>query len=123
MAVNESNTCTDNIAMVRMLRWVGRVEGMTLLALVFIGVPLKHWAGVPTATAVLGPLHGLVFLAYLWACVRATTQEALVRRHAARIFLAALLPFGTLFNDRLLGKFVADLRDSARSTSGASKDV
>ena len=48
----------------RLLRLIAFVEGVTLIALVFIGMPLKHLFGIGTANAVFGPTHGVVFLAY-----------------------------------------------------------
>ena len=44
------------------LRVLGRIEGVTLLTLIGIAVPLKHLAGEPMLVTLLGPLHGAVFL-------------------------------------------------------------
>jgi Domain of unknown function (DUF3817) len=42
------------------------VEGLTLVLLVCVAVPLRHLAGWPVVTAVMGPVHGLAFLFYVW---------------------------------------------------------
>jgi integral membrane protein len=34
---------------------------VTLILLLFVGVPMKHLGGWPAATAVLGPVHGAAF--------------------------------------------------------------
>ena len=79
----------------RHLRIAALVEGATLLMLVGVAVPLKHLAGWPLGVTVMGPLHGLAFLAYLWSLAQATADGRLPARDAARWLAAALVPFGT----------------------------
>ncbi len=84
------------------LRLAAHAEGVSLLLLLGVGVPLKYLAGVPAATRVLGPLHGALFVLYLvlLAEVLAGTDAAGaawgVRRGAAAV-LAGLVPFGAFF--------------------------
>jgi hypothetical protein len=40
------------------LRQLALAEAATLLALVFVAVPLKHVAGLAEASRVFGPIHG-----------------------------------------------------------------
>ncbi len=84
------------------LRLAAHAEGVSLLLLLGVGVPLKYLAGVPAATRVLGPLHGALFVLYLvlLAEVLAGTDAAGApwgaRRGAAAV-LAGLVPFGAFF--------------------------
>ncbi|HMA50030.1 MAG TPA: DUF3817 domain-containing protein [Magnetospirillaceae bacterium] len=48
-----------------MLRAVALVEGSAFLLLLFVAVPLKHLAGIDAPVLILGPLHGIAFLAYV----------------------------------------------------------
>ncbi|WP_439814109.1 DUF3817 domain-containing protein [Zavarzinia sp. CC-PAN008] len=86
----------------RLLRRLSAVEGVTLLLLLGVAVPLKHLAGLPQATAILGPLHGLAFLAFCWALVQAAVGGAWPRGEVARLALGAMLPFGGFVNERRL---------------------
>lgn len=86
----------------RMLRILALAEAATLLTLVFVAVPLKHVGGVPEATRIMGPIHGLAFLAFSWAMTRAWSEGLIGRRDAARLFLGACLPFGGIVNERWL---------------------
>ncbi len=86
----------------RTLRMLALAEAATLLALVAIAVPLKHYGGVGEATRVLGPLHGLVFLAFCWAIVRSWSEGLVAGSDAARLFIGACLPFGGIVNERWL---------------------
>jgi integral membrane protein len=82
------------------LRLAGWIEGATLLLLVGVAVPLKHKAGLPQAVSLMGPVHGLAFLAYLVFAVEAVSFGGWSRAQVARLFIVGLLPFGTFWNDR-----------------------
>jgi integral membrane protein len=84
------------------LRLAGLVEGTTLLLLIGVAVPLKRLAGWPEAVSLLGPVHGLAFLLYLYALAEAASAGAWPRRDIARAALACLVPLGTFLNDRWL---------------------
>ena len=47
------------------LRIVGYLEGISLLILVFVAVPMKYYLGNPNLSKALGPIHGAIFLLYL----------------------------------------------------------
>lgn len=96
-------------AQLRRLRLASLAEAATLLALVFVAVPLKHFAGRPAAAAVLGPVHGLVFLAYCWVAVETVAGGGWTRREVGRLFVAAVVPFGGLTNGPLLRRKAAAL--------------
>jgi integral membrane protein len=87
---------------VRTLRLVGILEGVSLLALVFIAMPLKHIFHMPMAVRVVGMIHGLLFLVFLVALFRASLEREWSLRLSLTIFIAAVLPFGFLFVDRRL---------------------
>jgi len=90
------------IARLQRLRVVALAEGMTLLALVGIAVPLKHLAGFPSATSLLGPIHGMAFLAYFWMLFNVVSSDDWTRNEVARLVVAALVPFGALLSAGLL---------------------
>jgi integral membrane protein len=84
------------------LRFIGLLEGCTLLILVAIAVPLRHLAGLPIATKVMGPIHGFVFILYLVALIDCISGGAWTSREIARGAVACLIPFGTFLNDGLI---------------------
>lgn len=92
----------------RMLRRLALAEAATLLALLLIAVPLKYADGIAEATRIMGPIHGLTFLAFCWAIVRSWSEGLIVGRDAARLFIGACLPFGGIFNERWLGTKLAE---------------
>ncbi len=80
------------------LRVMSLVEGMTLLVLVGIAVPLKHLAGFPVLVSIVGPVHGLVFLFYLWVALNTISGESWTKSEIARVVLAAFIPGGAFLN-------------------------
>lgn len=89
----------------RSLSWLARaslLEGSTLLALLLIAVPLKHLAGFPQATAIMGPVHGLAFMFYIWMLTQTLSAGLWSKAEGLRLTLAAFLPFGAFFNAPLI---------------------
>ena len=92
------------------LRLIGILEGISLLVLVGIAVPLKHVLDEPLLVRIMGPVHGLLFLMfvintlsvgidYRWK-FSTTTWKVLV---------ACLVPFGTFYIDRRILSKMAPL--------------
>jgi integral membrane protein len=82
----------------RRLQHASILEASTLVVLLFVAVPLKHMAGLPVATAIVGPLHGLAFLFYLWTVLETTMGGGWTHAEIARLVLAAFIPFGGFTN-------------------------
>ena len=81
----------------RLLRAVALVEGTAFLLLLFVAVPLKHLAGVEEPVQVLGPAHGVAFLAYAWLLSRLAVERDWPRGRVLRMAAAGLLPLGAFF--------------------------
>ena len=77
-------------------------EALTLLALVGLAMPLKYGADVPEAVAIVGPIHGLAFMMFLWFVARSWGEGLVDGLGALRLFVGALIPFGGLVNERWL---------------------
>ncbi|MFD0391245.1 DUF3817 domain-containing protein [Tistrella bauzanensis] len=80
----------------RRLRLASMIEGTTLVLLICVAVPLKHLWGVPEATRIMGPIHGLAFLAYLWVVTTVLSAGGWRRGEAVWLVLAAFIPFGAI---------------------------
>jgi integral membrane protein len=84
----------------RLFRIVGLLEGISYILLLFVAVPLKYVGENEMLVKVLGMPHGVLFIAYLvlgymWGNERKWTIAMYIK-----LFLAALLPFGTLIFDK-----------------------
>lgn len=83
------------------LRFVAVLEGITLLMLIFITVPLKYLFHIPEGSAILGPIHGVLFLLYVaLAFVAASEYDWKFGKTTWKVLLASILPFGTFYIDK-----------------------
>ena len=85
------------------------VEATTLLLLLCVAVPLKHVAGIGGAVQMMGPVHGVAFLTYVWTAIQTVSGGDWSRGEAARLLAGAVVPFGGFLNLGLLARKAASL--------------
>ena len=88
--------------MLRILRTVALIEGLTTLALFLIAMPLKYAFGNPVLVPPVGLVHGIAFVIYIGVMLAALPGRGFTRSEWARTTLAAFVPFGTFLNDPML---------------------
>jgi integral membrane protein len=93
--VNDDTVQEANKPDLRRLRLLAFIEGASLLVLVLVAVPLKHFGDLPIATQIVGPVHGLAFLAYVVYVFDALGTRRITGREAGLAVLSALLPGGS----------------------------
>lgn len=84
------------------LRIASVAEAVTLAVLVSVAVPLKHLAGWPPGVKLMGPLHGLAFLFYVWCVAQTIPGGNWTSREIARLIIAAFVPFAGFTTIRLI---------------------
>ena len=84
------------------MRIASILEASTLAILVFVAVPLKHAFGMPQVVSVMGPIHGLAFLFYIWMLIQSHFQIGWSGREWVRMILCAFIPLAGFVNERLL---------------------
>lgn len=78
-----------------LLRWAAIFEGSSLIALIFIAVPLKYMAAIPTAVKIIGPIHGILFLCFVAILLTHYLKRDLSLRNTLLGLIASFIPFGT----------------------------
>jgi integral membrane protein len=82
------------------LRVIGFLEGISLLALIFIAMPMKYIGDNPELTSTLGRIHGALFLLFLFTTLSvAIEQNWKFRTITWKVMLACIIPFGTFYID------------------------
>jgi integral membrane protein len=81
------------------LRVVSLAEGISLLVLVLIGVPMKHLYGDPSIVKTVGPIHGLLFVWYVLVVIQAKTEYQWPLGKTLLALLASFIPGGTFYAD------------------------
>ena len=90
------------------LRVLGMIEGVSFLVLLGVAMPLKYLAGMPMATKVVGWIHGVLFVAFCYALMRAKADENWNLKQTIVPFIASLIPFGPFIIDGRLKKLDTD---------------
>jgi len=105
------------------LRVVGIIEGTTLLCLVGLAVPMKHFAGHPIYVSILGPIHGAVFLIYLLTLWETVLGGGWTRQDILRTALVSVVPFGTFVNEAFLRRKCRSSRPGASTADGTPRSA
>lgn len=87
---------------VTLVRIVGILDGISLIVLLGIAMPLKYGANMPGAVTLVGSIHGGIVMVYAAAIIYAQIR---VRWHIGWTLLAfavAFIPFGNFVLDRML---------------------
>lgn len=86
--------------MLKSFKFVARAEGISLLLLLFIAMPLKYIWDYPKAVEIVGMIHGVLFIAYVaWAIWVYMTLSWKVKTLAI-VILASIIPFGTFYIEK-----------------------
>lgn len=88
---------TQALIRYRVMAWI---VGVGLLILVLIGVPLNHLAHRPGVVAVVGPLHGFLYLIYLVVALDLAIRRRWSLPRTALVLLAGTVPFLSFIVER-----------------------
>lgn len=100
----------------KLLRWLGLIEGISFLLLLFVAMPLKYLYQAPEAVRVVGMVHGFLFVALVGVLVHVSVERSWSVIKGAQIFGAAIVPFGFVFIDRLLKREMASLSEQSSAS-------
>lgn len=84
------------------LRLIGFLEGVSLLVLLGIAMPLKYLAGQPATVRYVGMAHGVLFVVYVLLVIQVAIQYRWSFGKAALALAASVLPFGTFWAEKRL---------------------
>lgn len=85
----------------RSFRYVALAEATTFLALLVASV-VKRTSGEEIGVQVLGPIHGLLFIAYVVFALNLRQDVGWTNKQTFWILVGAVLPFGGYVVDRWL---------------------
>nr|WP_232242948.1 MFS transporter [Paenibacillus sp. GSMTC-2017] len=87
-----------------MLRITGLLDGISLLVLLGIAMPLKYIWGFEKAVSIVGSIHGGIFILYTLAILYAAMRVKWSLLWPVAAMCVAFIPFGNFFLDRKLKK-------------------
>jgi integral membrane protein len=80
--------------------YLGRLEGLSLLGLMFIAMPMKYIMGNPELVKHFGRAHGGLFLAYCVAAAVISDSQNWDKKKLRTAWLFSCLPFGTFIFEK-----------------------
>lgn len=87
----------SNIGRLRLLAFL---EGISLILLVFIAVPIKYGFHNPVPVKIIGQIHGILFLLFVFNTISAGIEHKWRFMHTTwKVLLACIIPFGTFYID------------------------
>ncbi len=81
-------------------KWLGRLEGSSLLILLFIAMPIKYLAGHPEAVRVVGAIHGALFILYVLSAIAMAVALPWRKTTLILCLIFSSVPFGTFYFER-----------------------
>jgi integral membrane protein len=91
----------------RILSFLGLLEGISFLVLLGICMPLKYIFEIPEATSLVGMAHGILFMAYCAWVLIVASELKWPKKETALALVASILPFGTFVADKKIFKLYA----------------
>jgi integral membrane protein len=87
------------------LRLYAFLEGISLLVLTFVAVPLKYIFNQPDWVKTIGPIHGALFLLFVFEALRTGIEQKWKFTETTwKVILASFIPFGTFYIDQKILK-------------------
>ena len=80
------------------LRLFGFLEGISFLSFI-ITMPLKYIFKIPEPNMIVGMLHGILFIGYVFLVFWVSMEDKWSLKNKFWAYLASLLPFGTFVAD------------------------
>jgi integral membrane protein len=86
--------------MIKIFRGISLLEGISLLVLLFIAMPIKYILGDPEYVKHVGMAHGLLFVAYVLFAIMTKFELDWKPKTLLIVFAASVIPFGTFYIDK-----------------------
>ncbi len=87
---------------VNLFRMIALSEGVSFLLLLLIAMPLKYFFNMPAAVRILGMLHGVLFVAFVFFAIVLTIK---LKKNIAWFLIAfasSIIPLGAFYMEKKL---------------------
>jgi integral membrane protein len=81
-------------------RVIAYIVGVFLLVLVFVAMPLKYFADQSTLVAIIGPVHGFLYMVYLVVGFDLAVRAKWSFRRTILVLLAGTIPVMSFVAER-----------------------
>ncbi len=91
--IDDARRKTAAMTAMKWLRWVAPIEATSFLSLLAASY-VKHQGNGATGVAILGPIHGLLFLAYVALALMLRAEARWSNTTTFWVLIGAVVPFG-----------------------------
>jgi integral membrane protein len=102
----------SKIKWLKRFRTISIFEGISFLVLLFVAMPMKYVMDMPLAVTVVGWIHGVLFVLYIYIIFPTAKKMGWTFRKTLFGLVASILPFGPFLFDRNLRQEEKDLTAS-----------
>lgn len=96
-------------------RIMAYIVGTMLILLFFVAMPLKYFADNETMVAIVGPVHGFLYVFYLAAAFDVARRSGWALKQTLGVLIAGTIPVVSFFAERWVVRQV----EPALATEGA----
>jgi integral membrane protein len=89
------------------------VVGVFLLLLVFVAMPMKYFADQPVLVAIIGPVHGFLYMAYLVVAFDLAVRAKWRFMRTVLVLLAGTIPVMSFVAERKVTAWVKEPEPAA----------
>lgn len=83
-----------------LLKWSAVLEGISVLLLYFVAMPLKYFMNLPALVKPIGSAHGVLFILYVVLVLIVGLQRKWTFGIILISWVLSLLPFGTFYAEK-----------------------
>lgn len=88
------------------------MEGISFLVLLFVAMPLKYTMDLPIAVTIVGWLHGILFVIYIYVVFPTARKLKWTFKKTFFALIASIIPFGPFIFDRNLRREEKEMAES-----------
>ena len=85
-------------------RLIAFLEGLSLLILLFVAMPMKYMFDKPKMVQTVGGFHGLLFMLFVYLAFRVAIRYEWKFIKTSLIMISSFVPFGTIIADHKVFK-------------------
>ena len=85
--------------MIKFFRVLSILEGISLLVILFVTMPLKYIFENPQPNQVIGMIHGILFIVYVVFAIMLKSEMKWSAKTLGIVLICSVIPFGTFWMD------------------------
>ncbi|MEH6657193.1 DUF3817 domain-containing protein [Leeuwenhoekiella marinoflava] len=86
--------------MIKAFQIISILEGISLLLILFVTMPLKYGFDNPEPNQIIGMAHGLLFLTYVVMAILVKSELSWNFKTLLIVLVCSIIPFGTFWLDK-----------------------